>query len=246
MSRTTAPDPTTPGDTPARTVWDPRGYYRRALAVVAPIPLAAMGLVYLLQPAPAGGTFEQTYAAVVDNPGIVNALTPLAWLFFAFLIPAVLAAAAVSWRRVPRLTAIAASFCLPAFAAAFGSLPPGSDLHALLTHNLGLDVADQAALETAWWEQPVALISSLLFLVGIVIGLSLLGIALWRSRRVPTWMAIALILGAATHPFLPTNTAQGIGLLVAAVGFSGASLALLRMTNDQFAPNSTPGSTPVV
>lgn len=166
MSRITAPDSTTPGDAPAtRTVWDPRGYYRHALAVVAPIPLAAMGMVYLLQPAPAGGTFEQTYTAVADNPGIVNVLAPLGWLFFAFLIPAVLAAAAVTWRRVPRLTAIATSFCLPAFAAAFGALPPGSDMHALLTHDLGLNVADQAALETAWWEQPVALISSLLFLI---------------------------------------------------------------------------------
>ena len=37
--------------------------------------------------------------------------------------------------------------------------------------------ADQAALETAWWEQPVALISSLLFLIGIVKEIFAAGLA---------------------------------------------------------------------
>jgi len=34
--------------------------------------------------------------------------------------------------------------------------------------------------------------------------------------------------------FLPGHVAQGVGLLVAAVGYAGASLALLRLGNDDF------------
>lgn len=65
-------------------------------------------------------------------------------------------------------------------------------------------------------------------------GLLLLGIALWRSRVAPAWMGIALAVGGFTHPFLWGTILTGVGLLVAAVGFAGASVALLRMSNDDF------------
>ena len=46
---------------------------------------------------------------------------------------------------------------------------------------------------------------------------------------------IALLLGGPTHPFVPGgHVAVGIGLLVAAVGYAGASLALIRTSNDDF------------
>jgi hypothetical protein len=47
-------------------------------------------------------------------------------------------------------------------------------------------------------------------------------------------MGIALGLGGFTHPFLPSHVLAGLGLLVAAVGFAGASWALLRTSNDDF------------
>jgi hypothetical protein len=47
-------------------------------------------------------------------------------------------------------------------------------------------------------------------------------------------MGVALMVGGATHPFIPGHLGQGVGLLVAAVGFAGASIALLRMRNDAF------------
>jgi len=51
---------------------------------------------------------------------------------------------------------------------------------------------------------------------------------------VPAWYGIALMVGGVTHPFIPGAAGQGIGLVVAAVGFAGASVALLRMRNDEF------------
>lgn len=62
----------------------------------------------------------------------------------------------------------------------------------------------------------------------------MLGLALWRSRLAPRWMALALIVGTFTHPFMPNQVAAGAGLIVAAIGFAGASLALLRMSDDEF------------
>ncbi len=62
----------------------------------------------------------------------------------------------------------------------------------------------------------------------------LLGIALWRAKAAPRWLAACLIAGTVTHPFFPGHLAQGIGLLVGAVGFVGVSRALLRMRDDEF------------
>jgi hypothetical protein len=97
-----------------------------------------------------------------------------------------------------------------------------------------LDVAAAAQIDAVASEHPIALISGLLFVIAITVGLLLLGLALWRSRVAPAWTGIALAVGGVTHPFLPGHAATGIGLLVAAVGFAGASLALLRMPDDEF------------
>jgi hypothetical protein len=43
--------------------------------------------------------------------------------------------------------------------------------------------------------------------------------------------AMAILLGGATHPFIPGSLGQGVGLLIAAAGFVGVRMALLRMTN---------------
>jgi hypothetical protein len=214
---------------------DLRPYYRVALAIVAPLPLLAMGVNYLFLGVPAGAEFTETAQAIAADPGVVPSWTqPLGAVFFALLIPAVLAVAAVTWRRVPRLTAAAATLTIPGFAMAFGLLPNDTQL-ALLTHELDLDVASIAALDEAWASRAMTMVAGLWFIIGIVIGLGMLGVALWRSRQAPAWMGIALALGGATHPFLPNNTAQGVGLIVGAIGFGGASLALLRMRDDDFA-----------
>lgn len=105
---------------------------------------------------------------------------------------------------------------------------------ATLTVRHGLDPAAVGALDEAVQSEPLIAVAGLLFIVGVVIGLGLLGIALWRSRVAPAWVGIAVLLGGATHPFLPGHVAQGIGLLVAAGGLVGVSLVLLRTRNDEF------------
>jgi hypothetical protein len=84
------------------------------------------------------------------------------------------------------------------------------------------------------------------FIVGIVMGLLLLGIAPVRSRAVPAWFGVALAGGGFTHPFLGSvdHLVQGVGRLVGAVGFAGASLALRCMPADDLAraPASRPAT----
>jgi hypothetical protein len=91
-----------------------------------------------------------------------------------------------------------------------------------------------AQLDTALQNNPVTGLGGLLFICGLVIGSVLLGIALWRSHAAPAWAGIALAVGGFTHPFLPGPTPTAIGLLILAIGFGAASIALLRTNNDDF------------
>ena len=89
-------------------------------------------------------------------------------------------------------------------------------------------------LDDASWAAPRAEVGIVLFLLGgVMIGLALLGIAMWRSRVVPIWVALALVVAGPTHPFMPNPTVSGLGLILGAVGFAGASWALLRSRDEE-------------
>ncbi len=215
------------------TTRDTRRLWRVLLAVLAPLPMLGMGLGYVIMPFNGGDDIATTAAAIAAHPGRAAASFFLSVPFLVFLIPATIALAWVTRRHAPRLTVAGAGVALLGFLAAFPILP-GDRMYAQAVVDEGLDVRTVQALDDALWAQPLVGGTILLFLAGLVIGLPLLGIALWRSRTAPAWLAACLIAGTATPPVLPGHVAQGIGLLVAAVGFLGVSRALLRMRDDDF------------
>jgi hypothetical protein len=212
---------------------DVRGFWRVLLAVIAPLPMLFMGVKYILSPDDGGEAFEDTVALYAAHRGQLELLEWLQVPFLVLLVPAAFAVAWVSRRGAPRLATAGALVALGGLCAGFGILG-GVPHPAHLAVRDGLDAAAIARLETAAQEHPLTLIGGLLFIVAITIGLLLLGLALWRSGAAPAWMGWALALGGFTHPLMPGHVAAGIGLIVAAVGFAGASRALLRMRNDEF------------
>ena len=212
---------------------DTRGFWRILLAVIAPLPMLTNAIYYLLSPTDGDAPFEENVTAAIAHTERMSALEWIQMPFVTLLIPATFAVAWVARRGAPKLTTTGALIALTGFCVGFGGLP-GTVSLANLTAKAGLDPAAVSQLSVAIEKHPIIQLSGLLFIVGITIGLLLLGIALWRSRIAPAWMGIALALGGFTHPFLPGHLTQGIGLLVAAVGFSGATYALLRMRNDDF------------
>jgi hypothetical protein len=214
-------------------VHDRRGVWRILLALIAPMPMLAKGVFYLISPTPGDAPFTSTVAAMEAHREL---LEPMKWLdavFVVTLIPATVAAAWVARRGAPRLTTVGALIALSGFLAGIALLG-GVETPELVTAQHHLDPTTMSALRDTMEGEPLMGIASLLFIVGVVFGLGLLGGALKRSRAVPAWAAIAVMVGGATHPFIPTSVGQGIGLLVAAAGFAGVSVALLKMTNDQF------------
>ena len=218
---------------PAGQPRDRRGFWRILLAVVAPLPFLAKGVFYVLSPVPGDASFNEAVASFEAHRGVLETMKWLDAVFVVTLIPATVAAAWVARRGAPRLTTAGAFIALSGFLAGL-SLLGGVETPALVTVQHGLDHHAMAALDDALHHEPLLGIASLLFIVGVVFGLGLLGGALRRSRTVPAWAAYAVMLGGATHPFIPTSVGQGIGLFVAAAGFAGVGAALLRMSNDAF------------
>lgn len=217
---------------PAKPLRDLRGFWRVLLAVIAPLPFLAKGVFYMLTPVAGDAGFTEAVAAFAARPQLAEALKWLDVVFVVGLIPATFAVVWVARRGAPRLATAGAVIALLGFLA--GSLLGGVETPALVTVQHGLDVDAMATLDQALHSEPLLGVASLLFIVGIVFGLGLLGAALWRSRAVPAWIGIALMVGGATHPFIPNHIAQGVGLVIAAIGCAGVTVALLRMRNNEF------------
>jgi hypothetical protein len=222
-----------PNPAPAKRVRDRRAFWRILLAVIAPLPFLAKGVYYILTPVAGDVTFKESVASFEAHRDILEALKWLDAVFVVLVIPATIAAAWVARRGAPRLATAGAAVALTGLF--FGiSLLGGVMTPALVTVQHDLDYTSMAAMDDALHQEPLLGIASLLFIVGVVFGWGLIGGALRRSRAVPAWAAFAVMIGGVTHPFIPNHIGQGIGLFVAAVGFVGVSVALLRMSNDEF------------
>jgi hypothetical protein len=212
---------------------DRRGFWRALLAIIVLLPMPAKGVYYMLTPVAGDVTFRESVTSFEAHRDILEALKWFDAVFVVTLIPATIALAWVARRGAPRLTTVGAVIALTGFLVGMPLL--GAVMTpALVTVQHDLDFTSMAALDDALHHEPLLGIASLLFIVGIVFGLGLLGGALKRSRSVPAWVGLAVMIGGATHPFIPNHIGQGIGLFVAAAGFAGVSFALLRMTNDEF------------
>ena len=218
---------------PAEPLRDRRGFWRILLAIIVPMPMLAKAVYYMLTPVAGDVTFKESVSSFEAHRGLLETLKWFDAVFVVTLIPATVAVAWVARRGAPRLTAAGAFIALSGFFAGIALLG-GVMTPALVTVQHDLDPTSMAALDDALHNEPMLGIASLLFIMGIVFGLGLLGGALKRSRAVPAWVGLAVMIGGATHPFIPNNIGQGVGLLVAAIGCAGVSLALLRMTNDEF------------
>lgn len=83
---------------------DVRGFWRILLAVIAPLPLLAKGVFYLLVPVNGDASYADTVAAFTTHQGRLGPLELLDVVFVVGLIPATLAVAWVTRRGAPRLT----------------------------------------------------------------------------------------------------------------------------------------------
>src|SRR6202453_4261191 len=195
---------------------------------VAALVIGPLGLV-LSRVLPGGRhprSVSASLAKIAAHPSGEHAVI-ICDLLVAFMVPAVLYLMRLAGPRAPRLTLIGGTVAFAAWLAGLFSVG-ASDL--LYDHAAqSPDRAGAVSLVHAVTGDAVFTIPAFGFIVGHMLGLLLLGIALWRSRAVPRWAAA--LVGLASLAQVPVHdsgagSAVAYGLLL--IGMAGCAVALLR------------------
>ena len=223
--------PTAARHAAGRPVRDLRRLWRTALAVLAPLPVAALAIETLVVPFPVRGDIADAMTGIAAHPGRAQAALWLGLVYSLLVLPATMAVAWTARRGSPRLTLAGGVLTLLAFAATL----PDSDLAEVVSVQKGIAPAALQAIDDAVWAHPAVGLQLGIFLLGQAVGLTLLGIAVWRARVVPAWAGIVLALSGPAHVLAPGgNAGAAVSWAMTAIGYAAASVALLRTRDADF------------
>lgn len=213
---------------------DIRRWSRRLAALLIPVGPAAVAVLRFVLPYTTVDESAEVVAAVAAHPDAQSLVLWLGFVAILTLVPGVLWVGRLTRRHVPRLTAGALVLLVPGYLALSWIIAGDLLLWA------GADKAVDAGTLTALYSalHPTSAIAEGLFIIGHVIGTIILGVALWRSRRVPRWAALLTIVSQPLHVVAAVVLVSAQLDLVAwgmnAVGFAAAAVAILRTADDQW------------
>jgi hypothetical protein len=198
-----------------------------ACLVVGPV---GQFVQYLVTPIDEGDSAYAQVAQAAAHLARMRWAIPLD-LFILLVAPAVLYAGALAGARVSKLAAAGAGLVFVTWLGA-GYLF-GSDVLLYLAAT-ARDQTAAAALVDGYLSYPVVEGVVIAYLGGHVVGFLLLGVALWRARAVPRWVAIAV----AVWPFLEVagetsgvRVVAAAGFALLAVGFGVCAVAVARRSS---------------
>ena len=201
---------------------------RWLMAALLPVGPAAIAVLRLVMPY---NTADDSATIVTKVAAHQQAQSLIVWLGFLGLltmVPAVLWVARLTRRAAPRTTTAALVLLVPGYLS------------------IGLLVAADAALLFGVREHvdagvlarqfdgvhPTAIVADAMFVAGHVLGTVLLGVALWLSRAVPRWAAVAAIIAQPLHfvaaVILANHPLDFVAWGLNAVAFAVAAVALVR------------------
>lgn len=237
--------PTTPATrsatAPHETPRDVRRTRRLLAAALLPVPAVAVAALRLLWPAFSASDTAGALAAIAKHPTAQEAVVWLGAVIALTMVPAVLAAARLARRRRPTLAMIAAGVNLIAY---LGATPLyAGDLLAQVAARPEYDQARLVPYLDAVTTHPASGAGLAAFVLGHIVGMILLGAALWRI--IPRWASIALIVSQPLHfvayVLLGIQPLDGFAWALTAAGFLACSLAILRTPDSDWdlAPDRT-------
>jgi hypothetical protein len=229
---TRIPTPTTPATQLAasapETPRDVRRTRRLLAAVLLPVPAVAVAVLRGIWPAFSASDTAGALAAIAGNPVAEEAVVWLSTVMALTMVPAVLAAARLARRRRPTLAMVAVGVNLVAY---LGATPLyAGDLMALVAARPEYDQAQLVPYLDAVAAHPASAIGLGGFVLGHIVGMILLGAALWRI--IPRWASAALIVSQPLHFIafivLGWQPLDASAWALTAAGFVACSIAILR------------------
>ncbi len=162
------------------------------------------------------------------HPGLVHLAVTAGCLGCLLLVPAVMG----MFRIAPasRLVLVGGSMMVAGYICYFGVLLSAFRTLAMAEH--GGPMADFAAVIDASESDAWGVWVFLLFVLGNLVGTTLLAAGLLRSRSVPRWAALGVMAWPPLHviglAFFGNEVPQVVGAVLQAAGFAGCAVVLLR------------------
>ena len=223
-----------PVATAGRTPHDLRRATRVLAALILPLGPALVAVLRFVMP----------YSTTDDEKTIVREVaahqsTQSLVVWFGFfgalaLVPAVMWVGRLTRTAAPRLTAAALLLLVPGYTALMLMVASDAAVLFAVKHHLDPNTAADAftGLHAATG------VAGIIFVPAHVIGTILLGVALWRTGVVPRWAALATIAAQPLHFIaaivVSSHPLDLVGWGLNAVGFAAASIAILRLPDDQW------------
>jgi hypothetical protein len=208
------------------------GFDRLALAVIMPIGPLAIAIVRGILPYNTTDSNTTLATQAAAHQGTESLVVWLTFIAMLTLIPGVIAVGMLARRGAPRLGTIGLVAAFAGFMSLFWSTVAGSDNVALGAARIGISPALTGRLLDSMGAVPAIGLGSDLFVAGHILGLVLLGIALWRGRVLPSWAALMIAASQILHfifaVIVPVHALDGLAWGLTAVGFAAAALVLVR------------------
>jgi hypothetical protein len=212
---------------------DVRRFQRIAAAVVLLVPATTVAIGRLV--VTDDGDTRKALDLIAADPGRQFTFALLGFLAMLTVVPAFLAAARLARRRRPLLTMIALGVNLIAYLGGWAL----AAIDNMYLAGAMLPVAQRdgaAALIDAMWSDGLAGISTLLMVIGHVLGAILMGLALRGS--IPTVGWVAMILSQPGHVFafvvFPSPVMDALAWGLMALAFAICAVTVLRTPDDEW------------
>jgi hypothetical protein len=220
---------------PARTrrVRDVRTFRRLVAAAILVIPASCIAVGRLLLTD--DSDIRRMLDLIAADPGRQLRFALVGWVAGLTLVPAFLTAGRLARRRRPVLTTIALAVNLTAY---LGGSAMGV-LDVLYLAGARVPVAQRdgaAALIDGFWSVGISGVSSLLFVIGHVLGAILLGLALRGSIHPIGWIAMLLTQPGHVFAFVvwPNHVTDALSWGLMTVAFAFCAVRVLRTPDDEW------------
>jgi hypothetical protein len=200
-----------------------------ALALL--IPLGPLSIAVLRGILPYHTTDSMTTMAdkVAAHQGAEQAVLWLSLVAAFTLVPGTIAIGVMAVRAAPRLGTVATVLAVAGFSALPGIV--AADQMALGGTKAGLSPGAVAHLLDQVNAEPTVALAGIVFVAGHVLGVLLLGIALWRAGVVPAWAGLLLAVSQQLHAVfavgIPNSLLDACAWGLTAVGYAVAARALV-------------------
>jgi hypothetical protein len=195
-----------------------------------------MAIVDAINPAKLGGDGADLVSSFAAHQQVVELSAWIGILIFVTMVPSVFAATWACRRRRPVFSAVAGFLIILGLLSGLSSGNNSLNLVALVGIQKGVDHGTLVTLVDGISASPLTAVPLAPTFLAVFVGRILLGVLLWRAAIAPRWMAIALIVAPVVEflNFTNSNAQPALSYVLTAIGFASATVALLKMRNDDF------------